>query len=201
MEVDWTSILALLDHPGTVPPEPWFATAVERVIVDEIVHTDYGQLDLIWVLPGGFDGDWRRFFAGQANGLVGAADPSGVYVNLARRSGGSAVRVVLHDGVPELDPAWEDVVEVSSRVPAGAEARWSTWAGEHWGPLTGLGSGVHRLRVSAIGRDAGRDGESAESVVDRYVLEFWPEPALRPDAIVTVGSADARYWHGEWGGK
>jgi hypothetical protein len=57
--------------------------------MDQTVDTDYGQFDLVWTEAGGFDGNFDRFFAGQVNGLVGASDPDGVYVNLARRSGGS----------------------------------------------------------------------------------------------------------------
>lgn len=60
---------------------------MERVLADEIIETDYGQFDLVWSADGGFDGEADRFFANQVNGLVGAADQNGVYVNLARRSG------------------------------------------------------------------------------------------------------------------
>ena len=49
---------------------------MERVLLDEVISTDYGQFDLIWADD--------RFFRGQDNGLVGAADPGGMYLNLAR---------------------------------------------------------------------------------------------------------------------
>jgi hypothetical protein len=168
------------------------------VLLEQVIDTDYGQFDLTWNEEGGFDGEFERYFAGQANGLVGAADPSGVYLNLARRSGGSPVRVVLSDAPPDVDDSWEDVVEVSSTVPADAEPRWMSWAGEDSGPLDGLSSGTYRVRVSARGRDAGRDGEFAEETVDFYLVELWPAPES-PDAIVKVGSEDARYWHREIG--
>lgn len=54
----------------------------------------------------GFDGDVDRFFRGQVNGLVGAGDRDGVYVSLARRSGGSRVRVVLLDAEPARGWTW-----------------------------------------------------------------------------------------------
>jgi hypothetical protein len=76
---------------------------MERVLVDKIVETDYGQFDLVWSEDGGLTGDADRFFASQVNGLVGAGDLNGVHVNLARRSGGSRVRVTLLDGAPN-DP-------------------------------------------------------------------------------------------------
>jgi hypothetical protein len=65
---------------------------MERVLLDEVISTDYGQFDLIWVDGAGFDGDFGRFFRRQDNELVGAADPGGVFLNLARRSGGSRYR-------------------------------------------------------------------------------------------------------------
>jgi hypothetical protein len=98
----------------------------------------------VWTARAGFDGDADRFFGGQENGLVGAAAPTGVYLNLARRSGGSRLRITTHD--------------------------------------------------------AGADGEFAVGVVDEYVVEIRPAGA-EPDRILSTGSENARYWHGEWGGR
>lgn len=170
------------------------------VLLDQVIQTDYGQFDLGWNLPFGFDGDFDRFFSGQLNGLVGAADTSGVYINLARRSGGSQVRIELLESSPGFAAdTWEDVVEVSVAVPEGAQPRWASWAGESWGPLT-VPAGTYRLRVSARGRDAGRSGEFADGVVDWYLVQFWPAP-IEPDAVLQVGSNDATYWHQENGVK
>jgi hypothetical protein len=174
---------------------------VATLLLDELVRTDYGQFDLGWSPDAGFDGDVDRFFAGQVNGLVGAADVHGVYVNLARRSGGSRVRIVQRDGPPaEVEPDWEDVVEVSTTLPDGAEARWMTWAGEEGRPLADLTPGDYRVRVSANGRDAGQAGEFADRVVDEYLIELWPA-RCEPDAILLTTSHNARYWHSEWGGR
>lgn len=173
---------------------------VIRVLLDEVIQTDYGQFDVVWSEGLGFDGDFDRFFAGQVNGLVGAASGEGVYLNLARRSGGSSMRIVLLDAAPPLDEAYEDVVEVSATVPADTEVSWMNWAGESQGELEGIAPGSYRLRVSARGRDAGADGEFADGVVDSYLVEIWPAaPAL--DSIVRVGSGEARYWHREVGGR
>lgn len=170
------------------------------VLLDQVIETDYGQFDLVWNVPFGFDGDFDRFFAGQLNGVVGAADADGVYLNLARRSGGSRVRIELLEQAPRsgVEP-WEDVVEVPVVVPEGSQPRWASWAGENWGPLL-IPAGRYRLRVSADGRDAGRDGEFAEGVVDTYLLEFWPA-AIEPDAVLRVGSQDAAFWHHELGAR
>jgi hypothetical protein len=175
---------------------------MERVLLDEIVHTDYGQFDLVWSDGTGFDGNWDRFFEGQANGLVGAADPGGVYISLARRSGGSRVRIVLLDGEPALPPSYyEDVVEVSTTIPDGAEPSWQAWGGPYGsGEIAGLTPGTYRMRVSAHGRDAGSRDEFAEGVVDSYLVELWPS-SIAADAILRVGSRDAQYWHREIGGR
>ena len=83
-------------------------------LLDTVIHTDYGQFDLAWGDSIGFDGDADRFFAGQLNGLVGAATGDDLYLVLARRSGGSALRIDVLEAEPALTDMWEDVVEVSS---------------------------------------------------------------------------------------
>jgi hypothetical protein len=172
-----------------------------RVLLDVNVETDYGQFDLVWSDAVGFDGNFDHFFNRQVNGLVGAADPSGVYVNLARRSGGSRVRIVLVDVASPLPPPYyEDVVEVSVIVPSGVDVRWLSWAGESSGTVEGLPPGSYRMRVSAHGRDAGHDGEFTEGVVDEYLLEFWAAEAAA-DEVLRVGSENAKYWHGAVGGR
>ncbi len=173
------------------------------VLLDAVVYTDFGQFDLAWAKDGGFNGDVDRSFRGQVNGLVGAADPGGVYISLSRRFGGSPMRIVLLDSAPEPPPIeYEDVVEVSVRIPAGAEVRWITWFREVSGPLGGLGPGDYRVRVSAKGRDAaqGMRGVAAEGLVDAYLVELWPA-GHGPDEILRVGSKDAQYWHREWGSR
>jgi hypothetical protein len=77
---------------------------MERVLLDEVITTDYGQFDLVWSGVG-FDGDVDKFFRGQVNGLVGAADSEGVYINLARRSGGSRLRISWTGAEPPLLPS------------------------------------------------------------------------------------------------
>jgi hypothetical protein len=170
-----------------------------RVLLDETIETDYGLFELCWG-DYGFDGDFDRNFAGQVNGLVGAASGLGLFVNLARRSGGSPVCIVLAPQAAPADvEAWEDIVEVSIAIPPGAEVVWRTWAGENGGGVD-LPSGTYRVRVSACGRDAGHRDEFADGAVDRYLLELWPAP-VRPDAIIQSTSDDAEYWHREVGSR
>lgn len=174
---------------------------VARVLLDAVIKTDYGQFDLLWD-DGyyGFDGDFDKVFDGQVNGLAGAASGNGLYLNFARRSGGSAVRIVLLDELAPLDAGpWEDVVEVSISVPTGAQPRWMSWAGEDGGSLD-LRAGTYRVRVSARGRDTGQQQEFADGAVDFYLLEMWPAQT-QPDSIVRTTSVDAAYWHREVGSR
>lgn len=90
-----------LAHAG---PLRTYCSAMPRLLMDEVVETDYGQLDLVWSEEGGFDGDADRYFAGQVNGLVGGGDANGVYFHLGRRSGGSHVQVVLLDSLHRGSP-------------------------------------------------------------------------------------------------
>ncbi|RZU72175.1 hypothetical protein EV384_0519 [Micromonospora kangleipakensis] len=167
-------------------------------LLNQVVYTDYGQLTLEWGEEI-WDGDADRFFKDQQNGLVGAAVSGNVVILLARRSGGSAVRIVLKASEPRANADWEDVLEASFDLPPGRVMRWSTWAGESGGSLA-VPPGQYRLRASAVGRDAGVQNEFADEVADRYLLELWPAPAA-PDAVLRVGSDDARRWHQTWGSR
>ena len=193
--------VAALRSAGGPAGEDGALRPMERVLLDDIIRTDYGQFDIGWSEGAGFDGHWDRFFNGQVNGVVGAADPGGVYINLARTIGGSRIRIVLLDSAPPPPPPYyEDVVEVSATIPDGAKAGWMAWGGMGAGELPGLAPGTYRMRVSAHGRDAARQIELAEDVVDEYLLELWPSRTA-PDAILRVGSRDAQYWHREIGGR
>ncbi len=165
--------------------------------MDAVVVTDYGQFT---VLQGDahFDGDADRFFAGQINGWVGAGVDGALHIVLARRSGGSAVRIELWDDEPP-QRGWDDVVEVSTTFYGDEPVGWETWAGVSVGAIA-VPPASYRVRVSAQGRDAGRDGEFAEGVVDRYLMQFWPAAAA-PDQILQTLSADADYWNRAWGSR
>lgn len=174
------------------------------VLLDQVVHTNYGQFTLEWDSSGTtWDGDADRFFAGQLNGWIGAAVEGVVVVALARYGGGSALRAELWPQEPQqeapTDAAWEDSVEVSVTVSAGDSVGWGTWSWADSGTLD-LPAGSYRLRASARGRDAGQAGEFDPDVVDFYLLQFWLAPPA-PDAVLRTASADAAYWNKEWGSR
>ena len=140
---------------------------METVLLDERIETVYGQLLLDWSVDR-FEGDSHAAFVGQVNGLVGAADPGGVYLILACQDGGH-IRLVLHDAEPPLPPAqFKDVVEVSVTVQAGVGVAWVSWGGESSGAIHGWAPGSYRMRVSALDRDAAHFG-LPEGVDDEYL--------------------------------
>jgi hypothetical protein len=167
------------------------------VLMDSVLFTDYGEFT---VLQGreSFDGNAERFFADQINGWVGAGVPGVIHVVMARRSGGSGIRIELWENEPPPGN-WEDVVEVSATFQPGEPIGWQTWAGDSAGTIL-IPPRSYRVRVSAHGRDAGRGDEFADGVVDRYVMQFWPA-ANAPDEVIKTTSADAKYWHSEWGSR
>ncbi|MFJ1764597.1 hypothetical protein ACIOD2_30035 [Amycolatopsis sp. NPDC088138] len=165
-----------------------------RTVVHGDVHVHYGQ---IYVLSEGddpFEGDLTACFAGQRNGLCGAASPGVLFLITGLHTGTVGFTAEVHDTEPP-DAGGEDVVEAPFRVEG--PARLETWGGGDWWDLE-LPPGDYRVRYGGYGMDAGReldtrlDGEPGQ---DRYLLQFWPAPPA-PDIVVRQHSAIAAYWHG-----
>jgi hypothetical protein len=136
-----------------------------------------------------------EYFAGQQNGLCGAAVPGCLFLITGLHTGTVGFVVELHDHPPALDDSWEEIVEVSFRCAG--EASLLGWAGEWQWPLE-LIETDHRVRYCATGMDAGRAADTRaddEPQLDHYLLQLWPGPP-RPDRIVKQTSAIAAYWHG-----
>ncbi|GGX28501.1 hypothetical protein [Streptomyces lomondensis] len=163
--------------------------------VEGEVHVHYGQI-YVKSDPDGFGPDLAEAFAGQSTGLCGAAVPGALWLNTGLHTGNVGFTVEVHEQAPPLDPAWEDVVEVSFR-PASADSRLVQWAGEASWPL-GLAETEHRVRYCAQGMDEARDEDTRlhdEPQRDRYLLQFWPAPP-EPDRVLKQTSRSAAYWHG-----
>ncbi|MDQ0788657.1 hypothetical protein [Streptomyces sp. B3I8] len=165
-----------------------------RTPVTGEVHVHYSQL-YVESDPGELSPGFHEVFAGQTGGLCGAAVPGTLFLLTGLHTGHVGFTVEIHDEAPALDPAWEDVVEVSFR-PASERTLLVQWAGEGSWPLD-LPETDHRVRYCARGMDAGRDLDTRvgeEPQVDSYLLQFWPAPPA-PDRVVRQTSAVAEYWH------
>lgn len=159
-----------------------------------LVHVDYGQA----YLQSRYDiiRDTADCFAGQVNGICGAACRGWAWFFTASQGGVAAFTVELLAQVPDRDEHYEDVVEVSF-TPVG---RAVSLVGLNAGPVTtfNLNAETYRLRYSTRGTDAARAPYSMEVDPDvrpdEYLVQLWPEP-WRRDAIMVQASEWATYAH------
>lgn len=134
-------------------------------------------------------------FAGQVNGLCGAAVPGELFLITGISSGFVPFVVEIHEHRPDIGEEWQDIVEVSFR-PASTDVSLLEWAGWFWYRLP-LDIADYRVRYCAYGMDDAKmemirlDGEPE---IDRYLLQFWSAPPT-PDTVVRQGSRYAEYLH------
>ncbi|QKV79625.1 hypothetical protein [Amycolatopsis sp. Hca4] len=165
-----------------------------RTVVHGDVHVHYGQIYVHDERGAPFEGDLAACFAGQRNGLCGAAVPGHLFLITGLHTGEVGFTAEVHPAAPP-DGGGEDVVEASFR----AEGRTVlvTWGGEDWWDLE-LAPGDYRVRYSGTAMDAGRARDTrlgGEPRQDSYLLQFWPAPPAA-DVVVRRTSEIAAYWHG-----
>ncbi|MFI6587762.1 hypothetical protein [Embleya sp. NPDC050493] len=134
-------------------------------------------------------------WAGQANGLCGAAVEGFLFLVTGMHTGRVGLTIEVHDSPPAVDGRWEDVVEAPF-TPLTRAVRLAQWADADACGFE-LDTVDHRVRYCAVGMDeAGAHGvvSAGEQPVDRYLLQFWPAP-VEPDRVVRQRSDKAAYWH------
>ena len=102
--------------------------------------------------------------------------------------------VEVHDKMPSVEYSADEVVEASYR-PLGAAAL-KGWGGEGRWPLD-LEQVSYRVRYSGWGMDSGHQAGPPmddETLIDRYLLQFWPAPPA-PDRVIRQTGKQAAYWH------
>ncbi|MEU1937982.1 hypothetical protein ACH49O_31300 [Streptomyces coeruleorubidus] len=162
--------------------------------VEGEVHVHYGQI-YVETDPDNFGLGLSEAFAGQRAGLCGAATPGALWLNTGLHTGDVGFTVEVHEQAPPLDPAWEDVVEVSFR-PVSADSALVEWGGGASWQL-GLEETDYRVRYSAKGMDRASERDirlDGEPPLDCYLLQFWPAPP-EPDRVLKQTSQAAAYWH------
>lgn len=158
---------------------------------DGSILVDYRQFYI--TPPGGMNsGDMQAAFAGQQNGLCGAAHDGMLFLVTGLHYGNVALTIDLAPAPPEVDEQWEEIVEVPFVVSAEGGVHLEEWDGDVRADIP-LAPGPYRVRYHGSGMDAAHQGEE----VDRYLLVFWPAP-VAPDAVVKTTSDSAGYWHGAW---
>lgn len=137
-------------------------------------------------------------FEGQVNGLCGAAVPGLLFCTTGTHYGRVGLRVEVLPEEPAQQPEYEEAVEASFR-PSSAR----TWVQEWNGPTVchvPLHQRWYRVRYSAHQFQAGVAAETDVErdfavVIDRYLMQFWPETGPRPDEVVLQTSTLAAHWH------
>ncbi|MFB8276557.1 hypothetical protein [Nocardia colli] len=165
--------------------------------LDGEVGVSYSQIYVVSD-PGDASPGMHEAFAGQNSGLCGAAVPGALFLLTGLHTGTVGFTVEVRSQAPALDPAWEDVVEVSF-YPLSEESFLMEWAGEDSWELD-LREGLdYRVRYCAQGMDQARQKDvrlDDEPLQDRYLLQFWPAPP-EPDRIVRQTSQSAAHSH-DW---
>jgi hypothetical protein len=128
--------------------------------------------------------DMFAAFAGQRNGLLGAAEDGQLRLITGAADGDVRFSVHVVESEPQLDGSWEDCVEASfaPRTPA---VGFFDWDGNVVFAIP-LGGETYRVRYAARAMDSG----SAGSEMDVYALWFWPAPRLFGER--TQGSRGSR---------
>ncbi|WP_051362777.1 hypothetical protein [Amycolatopsis thermoflava] len=142
-------------------------------------------------------GDLADAFAGQENGLCGAALSGRLAFITGLPIGRVPLQVEALSGPSDLDPEWEDVVEASFQ--SAGEVRLRDWSGQQSWRLA-LSEGPLRVRYCLRGMDLVRDRRARRGgrpTVTPQLIQFWPAPLTR-DAVLKQGSMAAASWHQAW---
>jgi hypothetical protein len=152
------------------------------------IHVKHDPTEHVWL---------EVSFAGQSNGLCGAAWPGVLALMTGSHTGEVEFTVELHDREPLVDQAWEDIVEVSFTPRSPQLALVQSTTEQSW-PFQ-LDQVDYRVRFSAVGMqdtpaiDSG-SGWDTRPLPDRYLLQFWPGPWL-PDQVLKQTTSFAAHRH------
>jgi hypothetical protein len=159
------------------------------ILFEGAVDVHYGYFDVHRAASTGCPTDGQ--FSGQRNGLCGAAVPGVLHCVTGLHTGTVNLSLVRLSAKPSIDPAWEEVVEVSFATTTGRLAVY-TFQDSHEFDLP---AGTYRVRYSARDMDRARDQDTwSGSPIDAYLLEFWPGP-VQPDEILRQTGKTAASWH------
>lgn len=162
----------------------------DGLVFDRKISIDYGQF---YFESSAYTDDFvfEAAFAGQSNGLCGAAKPGRLVFITGPNVGDPPLRVEERTDEPEIDDRWEDVVETSLTLSRPTTYRIVEFSGESVGRPVSLAAGSYRVRYSAFGMDEARPGATDDA--DTYLVQLWPAPATR-DRVVKETSESAAYW-------
>ncbi|MFI6345072.1 hypothetical protein [Streptomyces sp. NPDC050560] len=146
--------------------------------------------------PDSYDLPSDAAFAGQEQGLCGAAVDGVLCLVTGLHTGHIPLTVELHGQRPPVGPEWEEVVE-ASLVPVSDLLQLHECDDQvDAGP--GFAGMPHRVRYAALAMDEGHEADTrsrGEPCAERYLLQLWPA-APAPDRLIRETSPTAAYWNG-----
>ena len=170
-----------------------------KTIFEGVVISCYGQAYVHFKDTYDYGDDVRK---GQMNGLLGAAQPTTLFLTFGLHTGNVKLSLRVADKAPDFDESWEEVVEASFGVPDSQEIEFTDWNGDIQQALP-LAAGTYRVRYTANNFGEAEDlpeSENDASPIERYELTFWPAPR-EPDRVLKVTRSAAQYWHDHAQGK
>jgi hypothetical protein len=137
--------------------------------------------------------DLDATFAGQTNGICGAAVQGFLLFLTGTHYGPIEVTVEIDGARPELDDTWEEIVEVSF-TPASEEVHVVSWRPDGPPPFV-LERGDYRVRCSVSGMAEAVSADfDPDRPVERCLLQLWPAPPA-PDRVLEQTSVVAARNH------
>jgi hypothetical protein len=127
-------------------------------------------------------------------GIIRVEDESAFLIT-GLHTGTVGFSVTVADHAPEADTdGYEDIVEISFMSEAG-RVNLHEWGGEriHDLPPLPAGSGWYRLRYHAQNMDEAREVNTSREIIDRYLLQIWPQGESAP-RVVKSASGQLAYW-------
>lgn len=113
-----------------------------------------------------------------------------LYIFLGAESGGISFKwEVLKSAPADVQPDWEDCVELTAQIP---EVLTADFYDAPETVLLEVGDGQEwwRLRISARGRDK-HSGEDVKRTGEKYLLQLWPDPAKGVPVVTRLNSMNA----------
>ena len=182
-DVGWCAIIV-----GGAAGRGEVPSSVVTVLLDEPrVFLSYGSASLAC----GDDVDDFELeapWADESNGLCGAGVPGHLQLQVGTHTGWVPFLLELHDTEPTLDPAWEEVVEVSFTAQSEEASLTGLMDDPHEFTMP---RGDYRVRYCVRGFE---EADQVEEPPDSYLLQFWPG-APAPGRIVKQTGKRAAYWH------
>jgi len=162
-------------------------------LYNDIFPVCYGQF--YFLSESGEGAGLEECFTGQSNGLCGAAHEGILFFITGLHTGNISLKVDYLTSKPEVDPAAEEIVEVSFYISEDG-CRLESWGGEYEQELN-LESGWYRVRYSAIKFGLAEELDELESgKVEKYQVEIWRSPR-QADQVILATEEAAKYWHSE----